>query len=73
MLKKKLDLIISIPKDNRTAKNDDDNVAIRQMAVTLSIPQITNTQLANMFIKAISKKKMEDLKIKSWDEYTIKS
>jgi hypothetical protein len=39
------------------------------MAVDYSISLITNPQLARLFIKSINNKKLEELKIKSWNEY----
>jgi len=42
---------------------------IRRTAVDHNIPLITNLQLAKRFVKSLSEKKAEDLKIISWDEY----
>ncbi|MBN1224277.1 MAG: carbamoyl-phosphate synthase (glutamine-hydrolyzing) large subunit [Candidatus Aminicenantes bacterium] len=64
----KLDLIINIPKsiDEEELTND---YLIRRKAVDCNIPLITNLQFAERFIEAISRIKLEDLSIKSWDEY----
>ncbi len=69
---RKLCLIISISKDHTPLSPDDDNVMMRKMAVAYSIPLISNLQLAKIFIKALSTHTHDDLKIKSWDEYTEK-
>ncbi|MCP3682714.1 MAG: carbamoyl-phosphate synthase (glutamine-hydrolyzing) large subunit [bacterium] len=64
----KLDMVINIPS-HFTQKEIGDAYAIRRAAVDFSIPLITNRQVAELFVDAISKKKIEDLEIKSWDEY----
>lgn len=65
---KKLALVINIPAEYRKEELDDE-YAIRRSAIDFSIPLITNLQLAELFVDALSKKRLEDLKIKSWDEY----
>ncbi|MCK5345387.1 MAG: ATP-grasp domain-containing protein, partial [Candidatus Heimdallarchaeota archaeon] len=70
---RKIDLIISIPKNHKADNTKDDSATMRKLAVAYSIPLISNIQVAKMFIKAISRKKLEDLKIKSWDEYINKT
>jgi carbamoyl-phosphate synthase large subunit len=64
----KLDLIINIPKsiDEEELTND---YILRRMAVDFNIPLITNLQFAERFIDAISRTKLDELSIKSWDEY----
>lgn len=66
--KGKLDLVINIPKVYLKSELDDKYV-LRRTAVDFSVPLITNIQLANLFIDAISMLKMDDLEIKAWDEY----
>ncbi|MGB6338837.1 MAG: carbamoyl-phosphate synthase (glutamine-hydrolyzing) large subunit [Candidatus Aminicenantaceae bacterium] len=65
---RKIDLIINIPKsiDEEELTND---YIIRRKAIDYNIPLITNLQFAERFIDAISTMKLEDLSIKSWDEY----
>ncbi|NOU47778.1 MAG: carbamoyl-phosphate synthase (glutamine-hydrolyzing) large subunit [Bacteroidales bacterium] len=65
---KQIDLVINIPKD-LTEEELDNDYTIRRASVDFNVPLITNARLASAFIYAISKYKMEDLKIKSWDEY----
>ena len=66
----KIDLIINIPKNLSQDElyNDYD---IRRAAVDHNIPLITNARLASAFIIAFCKYEMDDITIKSWDEYTI--
>jgi carbamoyl-phosphate synthase large subunit len=65
---KKLDLIISMPKDYGEIGTGDSYI-IRRAAVDYSIPLINNVQIAKLFVNAISSRSIEDLEIKSWDEY----
>jgi carbamoyl-phosphate synthase large subunit len=65
---RKLDLIINIPKSVEEEELTNDYL-IRRRAVDFDIPLITNLQFAERFIDAISKMKMSELSIKSWDEY----
>ncbi len=65
---KKIDLVINIPKDlSKTELNND--YTIRRSAVDYNIPLLTNARLASAFLTAICKRSMDDIKIKSWDEY----
>jgi len=68
MEKKKLDLVIQIPGIWKREKMTD-GYKIRRAAVDFAIPLINDINIARVFVKAISKYKIEDLKIKSWDEY----
>ena len=65
----KIDLVINIPK-NVEKEELDNHYLIRRKAVDLNIPLITNLQLAKRFVEAIHKASIDDLKIKSWREYT---
>jgi carbamoyl-phosphate synthase large subunit len=65
---KKIDMVINIPKN--LSKNELHNdYTIRRSAVDFNIPLITNARLATAFLTAICKLSMDDIKIKSWDEY----
>jgi len=66
----KIDLVINIPKNFQAAELTND-YQIRRKAVDLNIPLITNLQLAERFVEALSRKDLGDLKVKSWAEYTI--
>ena len=65
---KKIDLVINIPK-NLSKQELDNDYHIRRAAVDHNIPLITNARLASAFIYAFCKYDMEDIMIKSWDEY----
>ena len=65
---KKFDLVINIPKD-ATQRELHNGYAIRRGAIDFNIPLITNARLASAFIRACCEKKMDDIQIKSWDEY----
>jgi len=65
---KMIDLVINIPKDlSKTELSNDYH--IRRSAVDYNIPLITNARLASAFLTAFCKLSIEDIAIKSWDEY----
>lgn len=66
----KIDLVINIPKD-LTKDELYNDYHIRRAAVDHNIPLITNARLSSAFIIAFCRYKLEDITIKSWDEYTI--
>jgi len=63
-----IDLVINIPKDLSKSELSND-YSIRRNAVDFNIPLITNARLASAFIIAFCKLDMDDIAIKSWDEY----
>ncbi len=65
---KEIDLVVNIPK-NLTSKELSNGYKIRRAAIDLNIPLLTNARLASAFIEAISKYSMDDIEIKSWNEY----
>lgn len=65
---KEIDFVVNIPK-NLTPKELSNGYKIRRAAVDLNIPLITNVRLASAFIQAFCDLTLEDIKIKSWDEY----
>lgn len=65
---KKVDLTINISvPDLKT--DSKDGFIIRRSCIDFGIPLLTNLQAAIAFVAAISEKKLEDLEVKSWDEY----
>jgi carbamoyl-phosphate synthase large subunit len=64
----KIDLVINIPKNIEKQELDNDYL-IRRKAVDFDVPLITNLQLAKRFVESISTTSIDDLKVKSWDEY----
>lgn len=63
-----IDLVVNIPK-NLTAKEISNGYKIRRASSDLNIPLITNTRLASAFIQSFCDLSLDDIKIKSWDEY----
>jgi len=64
-----VDMAINLQEEEEP-KNFLDGYYIRRAAVDKNIPLFTNLQKAELFIKAITKKKLEDIEVKSWKEYT---
>lgn len=66
--KKKIDMVVNIPRD-LSAGELDNGYKIRRAAIDLNIPLITNARLASAFINAFCTLSMDDIQIKSWQEY----
>ena len=64
-----IDLVVNIPK-NLSSHELSNDYTIRRSAVDFNIPLITNARLASAFIYAICKMELEDISIKSWNEYS---
>ncbi|MFA5770673.1 MAG: carbamoyl-phosphate synthase large subunit, partial [Patescibacteria group bacterium] len=71
--KHKVSLVINLSEDYNNDSSFKrvitDGYRIRRAAIDNNIPLFTDLNSARLFIKAIDKYKVEDLKIKSWDEY----
>ncbi len=65
---KKIDLVVNIPK-NLTHNELKNGYQIRRDAIDFNVPLITNARLASAFINAFCKIDIENIPIKSWDEY----
>ncbi len=65
---KELDMVVNIPK-NLSSKELSNGYKIRRASIDYNIPLITNARLASAFINAFCTIDMDDIKIKSWDEY----
>ena len=65
---RKIDMVINIPKD-LTAGELDNGYRIRRAAIDLNIPLITNARLATAFITAFCTMTLDDIAIRSWQEY----
>ena len=63
-----IDLVINIPKD-LSPKELTNGYKIRRAAIDLNVPLITNARLATAFINAFTSLSLDDLAIKSWQEY----
>ena len=68
MQERKIDMVVNIPRD-LTAGELDNGYKIRRAAIDLNIPLVTNARLASAFITAFCSLSMDDLLIKSWDQY----
>ena len=64
----KFDLIVNIPK-NRSSRELTNGYRIRRGAIDHNIPLITNARLASAFIEAFCSMSLNDIQIKSWQEY----
>ena len=64
----KFDFIINVPKNN-TRRELTNGYKIRRAAIDHNIPLITNARLASAFIIAFTNKKLDEIKIKAWNEY----
>ena len=64
----RFDLIINIPK-NHTKRELTNGYRIRRAAIDHNIPLITNARLASAFIRAFCKIDVNEMPVKSWDEY----
>ena len=65
---KEIDMVVNIHKNFSTGELTN-GYHIRRAAVDLNIPLITNARLASAFIYAFCTMKLEDLEIKSWQEF----
>ena len=65
---KKIDLVVNFPK-SLTQGELANGYKIRRAAIDFNIPLVTNARLASTFIKAFCNIKVDDIQIKSWDEY----
>ncbi len=65
---KELDFVVNIPRD-LTPRELDNGYKIRRAAIDFNVPLITNARLASAFIGAFCNMNIEDIQIKSWDEY----
>ena len=63
-----VDFVVNVPKD-LTPRELTNGYKVRRTAVDLNIPLITNARLASAFIAAFCTLKLEDIEIKSWEEY----
>ena len=69
LLRRKLiDFVVNIPK-NLTSNELTNGYKIRRAAVDLNVPLITNARLASAYIRAFCNLTVDDIEIKSWDEY----
>ncbi len=65
---KKIDMVVNIPK-NLSPSELKNGYMIRRTSIDFNIPLITNTRLARAFIEAFCSMNVDDIEIKSWDEF----
>src|SRR5574344_148381 len=65
---KQIDMVVNIPK-NLTSGELTNGYKIRRASIDLNIPLITNARLASAFINAFCTMTIDDIAIKSWEEY----
>ena len=64
----KVDMVVNIPK-NFTDMELSNGYKIRRAAIDLNIPLLTNARLASAYIDAFTTQPLDEMEIKSWDEY----
>lgn len=65
---KEIDMVVNIPK-NLTQGELSNGYKIRRAAIDLNVPLLTNSRLAGAFINAFCTMTLDDIAIKSWNEY----
>ena len=65
---KKVDMVVNIPRD-LSSREITNGYRVRRTAIDLNIPLLTNARLASSLIHAFATVNVDDLDIKSWDEY----
>ncbi len=65
---KEIDMVVNVPK-NLTPTELSNGYKIRRAAIDLNVPLLTNARLAAAFISAFTSMTLDDIEIKSWDEY----
>ena len=65
---RKIDMVVNIPRD-LSAGELNNGYKIRRAAIDLNVPLITNARLASAFIEAFCTLGMDDIQIRSWQEY----
>ena len=66
--RKEIDMVVNIPK-NLTSGELSNGYKVRRAAIDLNIPLITNVRLASAYINAFCTMDVDNIAIKSWDEY----
>ena len=61
-------MVVNIPRALSFGEMDN-GYKIRRAAIDLNVPLITNARLASAFIEAFCTLNLEDIQIRSWQEY----
>jgi hypothetical protein len=67
---RQVDIIINIP-NNRNPNILSDGFTIRRLAIDHNIPLITNLQIAQLFLQCLTEVNLEQIPVKSWNEYSL--
>ena len=65
---KEIDMVVNIPK-NLSSTELSNGYKIRRAAIDLNVPLLTNARLASVFINAFTTLPVNQIEIKSWNEY----
>ena len=65
---KEIDMVVNIPK-NHSVSELSNGYKIRRAAIDLNVPLLTNSRLASAFIHAFCTMTLDDINIRSWQEY----
>ena len=65
---KEIDLVVNVPKNLSTGELTN-GYKIRRAAIDLNVPLITNARLASAFIYAFCTVSLDELEIRSWQEF----
>jgi carbamoyl-phosphate synthase large subunit len=63
-----IDLIVNVPK-NHSKRELTNGYRIRRAAIDHNIPLMTNVRLAKAFVRAFCNISLEEIPVKSWQEY----
>ncbi len=64
----RIDMVVNIPK-NLTTHELTNGYKIRRASIDMNVPLITNSRLASAFIQAFCTVNLDEIGIKSWNEY----
>jgi len=67
--KRKVDMIINIPRSLPTGSHNSDGYKIRRLAIDHNIPLITNIHIAKLFLQCLCSLEIDKIPLKSWQEY----
>ena len=65
---KEVDMVINIPKDFSELELSN-GYKIRRAAIDFNVPLFTNARLATAFIRSFCSTSLDEVQIKSWDQY----
>ena len=63
-----VDLVLNVPKSIEEEELTNDYL-IRRHAVDRDVPLLVNAETAALFAEALLRHRLEDLKVRAWDDY----